>query len=179
MALEQGRVEEVDGDTFLNGYSIEAAKRASGAVVAAVDHVFSTEGGRAFCCTRPPGHHANHNVSMGFCLVNHVVVGLKYARRKYGISRVAVLDFDVHVRRIVMRCWLTLCGIGGDIGVCAAKITFNLAAWERDARPIMERSRSFLCVHPPVSIISRLVPIRSAYELTTRAFGFHGERHVS
>jgi acetoin utilization deacetylase AcuC-like enzyme len=50
----------------------------------------------AFCCVRPPGHHAERNRAMGFCYLNNVGIGAKYAQFKYGLARVAVIDFDVH-----------------------------------------------------------------------------------
>jgi acetoin utilization deacetylase AcuC-like enzyme len=73
----------------------EAALRCAGAVCAAVDAVM--DGGRnAFCATRPPGHHAEAVRPMGFCLFNNVVVAARHARDRHGLSRIAVVDFDVH-----------------------------------------------------------------------------------
>ncbi|MEX0808918.1 MAG: histone deacetylase family protein [Dongiaceae bacterium] len=86
----------MDADTVLSPGSGEAALRAAGAVVAAVDAVMAKEVGNAFCAVRPPGHHAEADRAMGFCLFNNVAVGALYARAKHGIARVAVMDFDVH-----------------------------------------------------------------------------------
>jgi acetoin utilization deacetylase AcuC-like enzyme len=74
----------------------EAALRAAGAVAAAVDAVIAGEADNAFCAVRPPGHHAEPNRAMGFCLFNNVAVGALRARQVHGLARVAVIDFDVH-----------------------------------------------------------------------------------
>jgi acetoin utilization deacetylase AcuC-like enzyme len=87
---------ELDNDTILSPSSGEAALRAAGAVCAAVDAVMTGEARNAFCATRPPGHHAETAKAMGFCLFNNVAVGAEQARKVHGISRVAVIDFDVH-----------------------------------------------------------------------------------
>ncbi|MDX2237859.1 MAG: histone deacetylase family protein [Hyphomonadaceae bacterium] len=84
------------GDTFLSDGSREAAYRAAGAVVAAVDAVLAGEDDQAFCAVRPPGHHAEPAQAMGFCVFNNVVVGALHALEAHGLSRVAVIDFDVH-----------------------------------------------------------------------------------
>jgi acetoin utilization deacetylase AcuC-like enzyme len=86
----------LDPDTKMSPGSKNAALRAAGAVCAAVDIVMAQENANAFCATRPPGHHAEADKAMGFCLFNSVAIGAKYARDKYGIKRVAVIDFDVH-----------------------------------------------------------------------------------
>ena len=91
----QGRA-HIDGDTALSPGSGEAALRAAGAVCAAVDAVVAGEGKNAFCAVRPPGHHAEPDRAMGFCLFNNVAVGALHARKKHGLRRVAVIDFDVH-----------------------------------------------------------------------------------
>jgi acetoin utilization deacetylase AcuC-like enzyme len=74
----------------------EAALRAAGGVVAAVDRVMSGNVQNAFCAVRPPGHHAEPTRAMGFCLFNNVAIGALHARAKHGLKRVAVVDFDVH-----------------------------------------------------------------------------------
>ena len=84
------------GDTFVSDGSREAAARAAGAVVAAVDAVRSGQGRAAFCAVRPPGHHAEPAQAMGFCLYNNVAVGALHALEAHGLNRVAVVDFDVH-----------------------------------------------------------------------------------
>jgi acetoin utilization deacetylase AcuC-like enzyme len=86
----------LDADTTVSPGSREAALRAAGAVLAAVDAVLAGEGKLAFCAVRPPGHHAEPGRPMGFCLYNNVAVGALHALRRKGLSRVAVVDFDVH-----------------------------------------------------------------------------------
>jgi len=86
----------LDADTIVSPGSGEAALRAAGAVVAAVDAVMAGEAANAFCAVRPPGHHAEPARAMGFCLFNNVAIGAVHARRKHGCARVAVVDFDVH-----------------------------------------------------------------------------------
>jgi len=92
---ESGHV-GIDADTVLGPRSGEAALRAAGAVVAAVDAVIGGEADNAFCAVRPPGHHAEPHRAMGFCLFNNVAVGALRARQAHGVGRVAVVDFDVH-----------------------------------------------------------------------------------
>ncbi len=89
-------IHEIDSDTFISRDSGEAALRAAGAVVAAVDEVATGRCRNAFCAVRPPGHHAEPSDAMGFCLFNNVAIGALHARAVYGFQRVAVLDFDVH-----------------------------------------------------------------------------------
>lgn len=86
---------QVDGDTYLSPGSYAAALRAVGGVCAAVDHVM-TQGGRTFVAARPPGHHAERETAMGFCLFGSVAIGAMRAIEVHRLSRVAVLDFDVH-----------------------------------------------------------------------------------
>jgi acetoin utilization deacetylase AcuC-like enzyme len=86
----------IDADTVMSPRSGEAALRAAGAVAAAVDAVIAGEADNAFCAVRPPGHHAEPNRAMGFCLFNNVAVGALRARQVHGLARVAVVDFDVH-----------------------------------------------------------------------------------
>lgn len=95
IAPEQDTV-RLDEDTLMSPGSAEAALRAAGAVVAAVDAVLGAEGGKAFCAVRPPGHHATPDRAMGFCLFNNVAVGAAHAIAEYGLKRVAIADFDVH-----------------------------------------------------------------------------------
>src|SRR3984957_9944850 len=86
----------VDADTVMSPRSGEAALRAAGAVAAAVDAVVAGEAANAFCAVRPPGHHAEPNRAMGFCLFNNVAVGAWRAQQVHGLARIAVVDFDVH-----------------------------------------------------------------------------------
>jgi len=87
---------QLDPDTVLAPGSAEAALRAAGAGVAAVDAVLKGEETRAFCAVRPPGHHATVHAAMGFCLFNNIAVAAAHACDKHGLARVAVIDFDVH-----------------------------------------------------------------------------------
>ena len=86
---------QIDADTAMSEGSLDAALRAAGAVVAAVDAVVDGRSRRVFCAVRPPGHHATRAEAMGFCLFNNVAVGAAQALAR-GIERVAVVDFDVH-----------------------------------------------------------------------------------
>ncbi|WP_298495664.1 histone deacetylase family protein [uncultured Maritimibacter sp.] len=87
---------EVDGDTVMSPGTLRAAERAAGAGVMAVDLVMGGEAGPVFCAVRPPGHHAERGVAMGFCLFNNVAVAAAHAMEAHGLSRVAIVDFDVH-----------------------------------------------------------------------------------
>lgn len=86
----------IDADTVLSPGSGEAALRAAGACIAAVDAVMKGDVRNAFCAVRPPGHHAEPHHAMGFCLFNNVAIAAMHARRVHNIERVAVIDFDVH-----------------------------------------------------------------------------------
>ena len=91
-----GALQPLDPDTPLSPRSAEAALRAAGAGVAAVDAVLSGRTRRAFCAVRPPGHHATAAAAMGFCLFNNVAVAARHAIDRHGLERVAIVDFDVH-----------------------------------------------------------------------------------
>ncbi|MEM9758328.1 MAG: histone deacetylase family protein [Pseudomonadota bacterium] len=86
----------VDPDTAMNPHSLQAARRAAGAVVKAVDLVLHGETKQAFCGIRPPGHHAERDRAMGFCFYNNVAIGALHAIESHGLARVAIVDFDVH-----------------------------------------------------------------------------------
>ena len=86
----------LDADTAMNPHSLEAALRAAGAAVMAVDLVMSGEAENAFCNIRPPGHHAGRSSSAGFCIFNNVAVAVAHALEHHGLQRVAIADFDVH-----------------------------------------------------------------------------------
>lgn len=86
----------LDADTIMGPHSLEAAFRAAGAVVKAVDLVIQGNAQAVFCNVRPPGHHAEHDKAMGFCFFNNVAVGVLYALQNYGIKRIAIIDFDLH-----------------------------------------------------------------------------------
>jgi acetoin utilization deacetylase AcuC-like enzyme len=86
----------LDPDTSMNPSSWNAALRAAGAAVAATDAVVSGALANAFCAVRPPGHHATHDRAMGFCMLNNVAIAALHALTRHKLSRVAVVDFDVH-----------------------------------------------------------------------------------
>jgi acetoin utilization deacetylase AcuC-like enzyme len=90
-----GRI-HLDPDTAMSPGTDLAILRAAGAVVAAVDAVMGDEDTMAFCAVRPPGHHAEPDHAMGFCLFNSVAVGAAHAQAVYGVQRIAIVDFDVH-----------------------------------------------------------------------------------
>jgi len=94
--IPQAGLRFIDGDTIVSPGSGEAALRAAGAVCAAIDAVMQGEMRNAFCAVRPPGHHAEPNQAMGFCLFNNVAVGAMHARDRWKLQRIAVVDFDVH-----------------------------------------------------------------------------------
>ncbi len=87
---------QLDADTWMSPGTLDAAFRAAGAAVRAVDLVLSGEVGNAFCATRPPGHHAEVDTPMGFCLFGNAALAAKHALDHHGLKRVAVVDFDVH-----------------------------------------------------------------------------------
>ena len=93
---EPGRHAQLDPDTVMSAGSAEAALRAAGAAVAAVDAVMEGWADAAFAATRPPGHHAEPARAMGFCLFANAAIAAAHARARWGLSRVAVVDFDVH-----------------------------------------------------------------------------------
>jgi acetoin utilization deacetylase AcuC-like enzyme len=86
----------LDPDTAMGPHSLEAARRAAGAVVLAVDLIMEGRVENAFCGVRPPGHHAEPDRSMGFCIFNNLAVGVAHALMHHGLTRVAIVDFDVH-----------------------------------------------------------------------------------
>ena len=92
---EQGHA-YLDADTVLSKYSKLAALRAVGAVCDAVDKVLTHQADNAFCAIRPPGHHAEPELSMGFCIFNNVAIAAEYVRLHYSLKRIAIIDFDVH-----------------------------------------------------------------------------------
>jgi acetoin utilization deacetylase AcuC-like enzyme len=86
----------LDGDTIVSKGSKKAAYDAVGAIINAIDTVMNQEFDNAFCVVRPPGHHAEKEQAMGFCIFNNVAVGATYLLEKYKLDKVAIIDFDVH-----------------------------------------------------------------------------------
>lgn len=89
-------ITSLDADTYMSPGSLDAALRGIGGACAAVDAVLTDQAGNAFVATRPPGHHAERETPMGFCLFGTVAIAAKYALDHHGLSRVAIVDFDVH-----------------------------------------------------------------------------------
>ena len=86
----------LDGDTIVSPGSKEATNDAVGSIITAIDGVQNKEFKNAFCAVRPPGHHAEKNKAMGFCIYNNVAVGANYLIEKYKYNKIAIIDFDVH-----------------------------------------------------------------------------------
>ncbi|WP_084860812.1 histone deacetylase family protein [Salibaculum halophilum] len=95
-AVPEAGTRALDADTHVSPGSLAAAWRAAGAVIRGVDMVLAGEAGNAFAAVRPPGHHAETETPMGFCLFGSVAAAAKHALDHHGLSRVAVVDFDVH-----------------------------------------------------------------------------------
>ena len=86
----------LDGDTIVSPGSKDATKDAAGSIITAIDGVQNKEFKNAFCAVRPPGHHAEKDKAMGFCIYNNVAVGANYLIEKYKYNKIAIIDFDVH-----------------------------------------------------------------------------------
>ncbi|WP_448566634.1 histone deacetylase family protein [Thalassotalea ganghwensis] len=87
---------KIDDDTVMMPATLSAALYSAGAAINAVDKVMLGELTSAFCATRPPGHHAEYDKGMGFCIFNNVAIAAAYVKQKYQLDRVAIIDFDVH-----------------------------------------------------------------------------------
>lgn len=87
---------QIEADTFISPGSLDTAATALGGALAALDAVLLGEADNAFCAIRPPGHHAEIDTPMGFCLINTIAIVARQAQRKYGAERIAIVDFDVH-----------------------------------------------------------------------------------
>ena len=94
-APASGRV-SLDPDTSMSPGSLTAAYLAAGGALAGVDAIMNNEAEHVFCAVRPPGHHAEAGRAMGFCLLNNVAIAARYAQKKHGLSRVLIVDWDVH-----------------------------------------------------------------------------------
>jgi len=86
----------LDGDTIVSPGSKEATRDAVGSILTAIDGVMKKDFNNAFCAVRPPGHHAEKQKAMGFCVYNNIAVGAYYLLEKYKLKKVAIIDFDVH-----------------------------------------------------------------------------------
>ncbi|WP_375688140.1 histone deacetylase family protein [Pseudooceanicola sp. LIPI14-2-Ac024] len=89
-------IRQLDPDTWMSPGSMQAARRAAGGAIRAVDLVLDGEADNAFVACRPPGHHAETRTAMGFCLFGNVVIAAKHALDRRGLDRIAIVDFDVH-----------------------------------------------------------------------------------
>ena len=94
-APSHGRV-SLDPDTSMSSGSLTAAYLAAGGALAGVDAIMAKQVDHVFCAVRPPGHHAEANRAMGFCLFNNVAIAARYVQRRYGLARVLIVDWDVH-----------------------------------------------------------------------------------
>ncbi|HZV99626.1 MAG TPA: histone deacetylase family protein [Methylophilaceae bacterium] len=92
----QAGLVRLDADTAMGPMTLAACLHATGAAILATDLVMSGQVKNAFCCVRPPGHHAGRESAAGFCIFNHVAAGVAHAIGKHGLQRVAIIDFDVH-----------------------------------------------------------------------------------
>lgn len=86
----------LDPDTVISPGTLQAARRAAGSVILAVDQIMSGQISNAFCSVRPPGHHAERDRALGFCIYSNLAIGVMHALEQYGLKKVAVVDFDVH-----------------------------------------------------------------------------------
>ena len=96
LSFPQSGLKFLDGDTVISPGSKDASKDAVGSIISAIDGVEKKEFKNAFCCVRPPGHHAEKEKAMGFCIFNNVAVGANYLIEKYKYKKIAIIDFDVH-----------------------------------------------------------------------------------
>ncbi|MCQ1799989.1 histone deacetylase family protein, partial [Neorhizobium galegae] len=93
---EEDTIRQIEADTYVGPKSFQAALTGIGGAMAAVDDVATGKVDNAFVAARPPGHHAEKDKAMGFCLFNNAAIAARHAQQKYGIERVAIVDWDVH-----------------------------------------------------------------------------------
>ncbi len=96
LAVPASGLKALDPDTYLSPQSYVAAMHAVGAACGAVDEVVAGRVKNAFCAVRPPGHHAEPETAMGFCLFNNIAIAARHAQKRHGLGRVAIVDWDVH-----------------------------------------------------------------------------------
>ncbi|KYR02367.1 hdaD, histone deacetylase family protein [Tieghemostelium lacteum] len=146
-----------DGDTFISKLSLKAAKRSAGATISAIDHVFKGTVSSAFVAARPPGHHAGRDgltsgtSSQGFCLLNNVCIGAKYAQLKYNLERIAIIDIDVHhgngTEEIVANdngflfCSIHMFEEGFYPGSGAASQSVNTLEYQEESKPLQQQQQ--------------------------------------
>jgi acetoin utilization deacetylase AcuC-like enzyme len=95
-AMPEEGVRQIESDTHASPESLKAALTGIGGAMAGVDDVFTGKADNVFVASRPPGHHAEHDKVMGFCLFNNVAIAARHAQKAHGVERVAIIDFDVH-----------------------------------------------------------------------------------
>ncbi len=95
-APQQGYFNVDTEETCMNPHTWQAALHAAGAGLEAIDQIMAGHARNAFCAVRPPGHHAEPGRASGFCFLNNVAIGVRYAQQQYGLKRIAIVDFDVH-----------------------------------------------------------------------------------
>lgn len=144
-AEKKKTLQQIDGDTGVMIGTRDAIYRAAGSVIAAIDDILSQKYRSAFCCVRPPGHHATRSRSMGFCFVNNAAVAARYAQHKYGLKKIAVLDFDVHH------------GNGTEEGFAASDSLFYGSTHEKDNYPGTGEEPKFIGPESRVPIHRRIV----------------------
>lgn len=93
---EDDRIRQIEADTYVSQKSLQVALTGIGGAIAAVDDVFTGKADNVFVASRPPGHHAEKDKAMGFCLFNNVAIAARHARKTYGVERIAIVDWDVH-----------------------------------------------------------------------------------
>lgn len=144
---------QVDPDTSLNEFTWDAILMAAGAAIDATDAVIAGELANAFCCVRPPGHHATRKQAMGFCFVNNVAVAAKYALERHGLRRVAIIDFDVHH------------GNGTEDIVAGDERILMCSFYQHPYYPECEHSNAPNLVNVPVPAYTRGMDIRELIDM--------------
>ena len=192
-----GETVQLDGDTLMSHGSPEAIRRVAGGAVAAVDAVMDGWARAAFVAVRPPGHHAERTRAMGFCLFNGAAVAALHARERWGLKRIAVVDFDVHhgngtqdiferdpdllyVSSHQMPCYPGT-GAASERGVADNVVNMPLspgadgqafrAAWERTGLPAVERFAPELLIISAGFDAHRADPL-AQLRLATEDFGW-------